>query len=121
MFTASPRFVPLALVAAVAAAFLQTAAFAQTSQVPARTIEVRPGGLDLATEEGRAQLDQRIAIAARRVCAPGDVRDVQAIANRARCQKLAVASAADQRAVLVARAETRVQQAALRGRDIAVN
>jgi UrcA family protein len=123
MFTRTThRFVPMALVAAVAATFLQTTAFAAVPQEPnGRTVLVTANGLDLATAEGRAALDTRIATAAQSVCRPDDLRDMKALANRAACQRAAIASAQPMKETLVARAEAREQLAAARNPATGIN
>jgi len=121
MFTRNSPIVPLALVAAIAASLVPAAAFAGTEQLPwGRTISVTAVGLDLATADGRSALDARIARAAKRVCAPDDLRDLAAMANRARCEMVAVESASGQRAALFARAETRMQMAAARAKEAGI-
>jgi UrcA family protein len=110
-FQSRPSF--LALVAAIALTGLQTAAFANDGMAPdARTIEVTTADLNLSSPEGRARLDRRIEIASRKVCQGPDARSVRAQSKIRKCEEAALASARDQRDVIVARADARPGQSA---------
>lgn len=106
-FSSTRTFMPLALLAAVAMTCLQGAAFAGTVPMDAthRTVQVPIGELNLASPAGVARLDARLRAAARQVCAPQDSRDMRAIADRASCEREALARATAKRDVLVARAQ----------------
>lgn len=111
----STRFSPLALAAAITLTCLSGAAFAGVPQVASgRSVDVPTSGLDLAIEQDRAKLDQRIALAARRVCTPDDGRDLAAMANRPACEQAAIAAARPQRDEMFARADTRMRLAVAR-------
>lgn len=114
-FSTTRTFMPLALLAAVAMTCLQGAAFAGTVPMDAthRTVQVPIGELNLANPAGVAKLDARLRAAARQVCAPEDSRDLRAIADRASCERAAIARATAKRDVLVARAQA--EQLASRG------
>lgn len=103
--------VPLSLAAALAMTALQGAAFAAAPAAPTRTISVDARGLDLTGAAGRAGLDERIETAARRACRPDDMRDLNAAAFAAACQREAVAAARGARDALVARAESGARSA----------
>lgn len=105
-FTPSRTVLPLALVAAVAATFLQGAAFASPAMAPThRTITIPVKGLDLARSKDVARLDMRIKAAAHIVCKPEDARNLRAYASRADCEKSAIADATGKRDGLVAQAQ----------------
>jgi UrcA family protein len=99
--------VPLAGLAVIAAAWLQAPATA--GEVPmvatGRTAEVSTRDLNLANPADVAQLDARIQRAAAKVCAPENIRDLAAVADRPSCMKTAITSAAPKRDTLVARAQ----------------
>jgi UrcA family protein len=105
--TCSRTLVPLALLAAVAMTCLQGAAFAGTVPMDAndRSVSIRTAGLDLADPATLRALDARIDRAARQVCKPVDGRDLQAMGNRAACERAARTGASARRDQLVARAQ----------------
>jgi UrcA family protein len=107
MFAPTRTFMPLALLAAVAVTCLQGAAFAGAvpMEPTQRTVSVPVAGLNLASPEAQANLDATLKRAARQVCAPADYRDLRAVADRAACEKTALATAKARRDVLVARAQ----------------
>jgi UrcA family protein len=106
-FSSTRTFMPLALLAAVAMTCLQGAAFA--AEVPMesthRTMKVSISDLNLANPAGVAELDSRLRVAAKRVCAPANYRDLRALADRAPCERTAMERAGAKRDVLVARAQ----------------
>lgn len=110
----SRTLMPLALLAAVAMTCLQGAAFAGAVPMVAngRTITIDTSDLNLANPAVVAGLNEQIKRAARTVCQPDDFRDLEAMANRAACQRTAISNAHAKRDVLVARAEA--EQLALR-------
>jgi UrcA family protein len=107
-FTSRSRtLMPLALLAAVAMTCLQGAAFAGAvpMETNGRTITIDTSGMNLSNPAEVAQLNDRIQRAARSVCTPANGRDLEAMANRAACQRVALGNATAKRDVLVARAE----------------
>lgn len=66
--------------------------------------EVRYADLDLATESGRAALDQRIGDAADSLCREFAPSTPMPALGRARCTKMVVSVVAEQRDAVVARA-----------------
>jgi UrcA family protein len=63
----------------------------------ARSISIDVHAFDLATKAGRAQLEQRIDRAARRVCASNGIKGVEGNRREARCRAHAKDSAKAQR------------------------
>ncbi|HUO20673.1 MAG TPA: UrcA family protein [Steroidobacteraceae bacterium] len=81
-----------ALIAAcVAVSAAGSAHAAAVADVPA--IKVRYADLNLATEQGSLALYDRIVAAAQQVCAPEDIRDLQAVAAARSCRQQAIALA----------------------------
>jgi UrcA family protein len=103
----SRTLMPLALLAAVAMTCLQGAAFAGAVPMVAngRTVTIDTSDLNLANPAVVAGLNDQIKRAARTVCTPDDYRDLEAMANRAACERTAVNKAHAKRDVLVARAQ----------------
>lgn len=64
-------------------ATLVTLSPATASTFPTETVSY--GDLDLSTDGGRAELDQRVRGAVKRVCGTADPRDVRAVQQRNRC------------------------------------
>lgn len=81
--TTRPRIVLPALLAALAATGLQTAAFAGPAE--ARNASVSYAGLDLASAEGQRSLDARIARAVEQVCDDGS-RSLAAMQRQRACE-----------------------------------
>jgi UrcA family protein len=107
-FTSRSRtLVPLALLAAVAMTCLQGAAFAGPVPMEAngRTVTIDTSGMNLANPAMVADLNEQISRAAHMVCKPADFRDLEAMSNRAACERTAVSKAGAKRDVLVARAQ----------------
>jgi UrcA family protein len=78
-----------ALVAAcVAVSAAGSAHAAAVSDAP--TIKVRYADLNLATEQGSLALYERIVAAAQQVCAPEDIRNLQAVAAARSCRAQAI-------------------------------
>lgn len=103
----SRTLMPLALLAAVAMTCLQGAAFAGAVPMEAngRTVTIDTSGMNLSNPAEVAELNDRIKRAARTVCTPENGRDLEAMANRAACQRVALGNASAKRDVLVARAQ----------------
>jgi UrcA family protein len=81
-----------ALIAAcVAVSAAGSARAAAVSDVP--TVKVRYADLNLATEQGSLALYDRIVAAAQQVCAPEDIRNLQAVATARSCRQQAIALA----------------------------
>lgn len=81
-----------ALIAAcVAVSAAGSARAAAVADAPAVT--VRYADLNLATEQGSLALYDRIVAAAQQVCAPEDIRDLQAVAAARSCRQRAIALA----------------------------
>src|SRR5579863_8443889 len=81
-----------ALIAAcVAVSAAGSARAAALSDVPA--VKVRYADLNLATEQGSRALYERIVAAAQQVCAPENIRDLQAVATARSCRQEAIALA----------------------------
>jgi UrcA family protein len=80
-----------ACVAVSAAGSARAASLADDAAVPA--LKVRYGDLNLATEQGSLALYARIQAAAQQVCAPDDIRDLQAVAAARSCRQQAIAQA----------------------------
>ena len=103
----SRTFMPLALLAAIAMTCLQGAAFA--GEVPmepaAKSVFIQTAGLNLASPDAQAKVDEQIRRAARTVCGPENYRDLRALAERPACEKAAITSASAKRDMLVARAQ----------------
>ena len=115
-FTQSRAVLPLALIAAVAATFLQGAAFA--SPAPAathRTLSIPVNGLDLSRSQDVAKLTLHIQSAARTVCKPEDARNLKAQIGRSDCENQAIGMAVGQRDTLVAQAQDRAVRMAAAG------
>ena len=74
----------------------------QAQTIEAVSLSVPYSGIDLSSEEGRAELGQRIAVAVRRVCADDGSRDL--ITSRAvrQCRSRSLAGATRQRDVAIA-------------------
>jgi UrcA family protein len=70
------------------------------------THEVRYGDLNLASEDGLAQLHRRINAAARRVCGSADPRDLNMVQATNDCRKAALADAAPKIELAVANARS---------------
>lgn len=71
--------------------------------VHARSVPVTVTKAELATPEGRAAVDDRIAQAARKACSSGvDARDLKALASARACTKQAQADARTQVAAMIA-------------------
>ncbi|HEX4739130.1 MAG TPA: UrcA family protein [Allosphingosinicella sp.] len=85
--------------AAAALATLSTAAFGAE---PSRT--VRYADLNLASAEGRAQLDRRIASAAEALCGFAHSADLAAQADVAHCRAATVAGVSTQRDLILSAA-----------------
>jgi UrcA family protein len=79
------------LAACVAVSAAGSARAAAVSDVP--TIKVRYADLNLATEQGSLALYDRIVAAAQQVCAPEDIRNLQAVAAARSCRQQAIALA----------------------------
>jgi len=84
-------FALIAACVAVSAAGSAHAAAVAVADVPA--IKVRYADLNLATEQGSLALYDRIVAAAQQVCAPEDIRDLQAVAAARSCRQQAIALA----------------------------
>jgi UrcA family protein len=102
--------VPWALAAAIAVTGFQTAAFAGT---PAKSVEVRVSGLDLANPAGQAAFDRKLRSAARQVCSFGGYQDLRSQTAERACEARAIADAQPKRDALVAAASARQQVASL--------
>jgi UrcA family protein len=81
----------LAFIAAAAAATIALAAPATAQDAP--VTEVDASDLDISTEQGSAELQRRIAYAARRVCGSPGSRTLAAIEHVMTCRDNAVRSA----------------------------
>jgi UrcA family protein len=81
----------IAVLAACTALGAVGSAHAGTAAVAA--LKVRYSDLNLATEQGSLALYGRIVAAANRVCAPDDIRDLQAVADARLCRAEAIARA----------------------------
>jgi UrcA family protein len=55
-----------------------------------RSIRVRYDDLDLSTQQGSNALYERISVAARKVCAPDDIRDLNAMSLSSKCTAAAI-------------------------------
>jgi UrcA family protein len=75
-----------AITAVAAAGLLGTAAIASPV---VRTAAVSHADLDLTTASGQSRLQDRIELAARRVCGTADARDLSAHASMHRCRTAA--------------------------------
>jgi UrcA family protein len=101
------RFAPLALAAAIAVTGLQTAAFAGTPFPNGRSESVVTADLNLASPQGQATLDRRIAAAAAKVCATPDNRNARMLAEARKCEEIATDMAHVVRDQMVAAAVAR--------------
>jgi UrcA family protein len=79
------------IAACVAVSAAGSARAAAVSAVP--TVKVRYADLNLATEQGSLALYGRIVAAAQQVCAPDDIRNLQAVAAARSCRQQAIALA----------------------------
>lgn len=70
-----------------------SAGSAQAATADAPSLKVRYADLNLSTEEGSRVLYARIVAAARRVCAPDDIRDLHAYNAASACREQAIAQA----------------------------
>ena len=82
-----------ALIAAAAATVASIAFAAPAGAQDEPSVEVDAGDLDTSTEQGAAELQRRIAMAARRVCGSTGSRTLAAIAHVMTCRESAVRSA----------------------------
>ncbi len=64
-----------------------------TAASAAHSVRVSYRDLDLATASGSRALEERITLAARKVCAADDIRDLEAVAAGDACQRAAVSNA----------------------------
>jgi UrcA family protein len=80
-----------ALIAACVAVAASGNARAAAADAP--TVKVRYADLNLATEQGSLALYGRIVAAAQKVCAPEDLRDLQAVAAARGCRQEAISQA----------------------------
>lgn len=85
--------------------------------MPAPTVAVRYGDLDLSTSQGRASLHRRVGAAVDRMCEYGKSRDLRAQAAAAQCRKIAMAAGEKDMAALSA---SRSQLAAVPSGALAV-
>jgi UrcA family protein len=83
------------LVGASGAAFATEAASTVTGSAPpaANSMRVSYRDLDLASASGNRVLEERITLAARKVCAAPDIRNLAEVAAGAACERDAVANA----------------------------
>jgi UrcA family protein len=86
------------LLSAVAASLLFSSAVhaADATNITAsrlNSITVNYRDLNLATNAGHEALKERITVAARKVCAPSDIRDLDGVAASESCQRAAVSRA----------------------------
>ncbi|HEX8527951.1 UrcA family protein [Allosphingosinicella sp.] len=95
----------IALAALFAAGLFAAPASAQSG---GHAIAVSPAGLDLASAEGRAQLDLRLLRAARSACGTPSPLDLRGQARLDSCIAEVLADIAPQRQAAIARAERRV-------------
>ena len=95
------------------------AALAATA-VPASAEEVsRPVGyadLDLATRDGRAELDARVTSAVHRMCGDPDLRDLPAVRESNRCRRVATQSGDRAAAVAASNYRQRLAARSIAGR-----
>jgi UrcA family protein len=89
---------------------------AQASEPVAATSIVHTADLDLSSQFGQQQLDQRLAQAAREVCGTASPADLEGFKNVRLCRQQTVAAAVAQREQLLAaaRAGTPIRVAAAR-------
>lgn len=81
----APRLAGLPFAAvAVAGALVLSAVPAAASQ---RSVEVRYGDLNLASEAGSAKLKQRVALAVKKVCGDADMRNLAERESVIRCRR----------------------------------
>jgi UrcA family protein len=91
MFT---RTISKALLASAAAGFLTFALSpAQAQSEEPRSVKVQFGDLNLKSDAGKERLSRRIAIAARTVCGPLEIRDLAASQQVFACRDDAIATA----------------------------
>ena|ERR1700722_8679516 len=64
-----------------------------SAQHAANSVRVSYRDLDLASATGSRVLEERITVAARKVCAADDIRDLRAVAAEGACQREAVSNA----------------------------
>jgi UrcA family protein len=100
---------------AVAAAALIFTASAGIATAQASKVDVRVADLDLASDSGRAVLDQRIGHAVDRICGSSHARSTSEEANYMTCSKAARAEVQSKVDVLVAAAENARKMAGSRG------
>ena len=74
----------------------------QAQNIDAVSLSVPYSGVDLSSEEGRAALDQRIAVVVRRVCAYDGSRDLITFQSVRQCRSRSFAEATRQRDVAIA-------------------
>lgn len=82
---------PITLIAALAT--LTVPGLASAAPVETRSVAVSVADLNLASGEGRARAEQRIARAAKAVCGGGPERSLAAAADYERCRNQALSSA----------------------------
>jgi len=95
------KFNSIAIAAAIVGVIAPVAASASVERIPVSR-DVRFNDLDLASTEGRDQLDMRIRTAARRACGNMDGRDLTQAADVRRCRREALAFASKGRELAVA-------------------
>lgn len=100
----------LASATAAAATFALAPAHAELNAP--RVAEVRFGDLDLATTDGKARLQRRIAYAAETVCGPADQSSYHSRMSVLGCQDQAIADAGRAMVSVFAANETAVRVAA---------
>ncbi len=108
--TALLAVLTLGALAATAAANAGASASEPAAMSAGTSVRVNFRDLDLATDAGNQALYQRISRAAQRVCAVSDIRDLNAMAQSASCERAAVSQAvshvhSERLAALAARAE----------------
>jgi UrcA family protein len=108
----NPFVIALTAALITAGAIKAAPALAEPAQPQTFVSHVRTADLDLASEQGRRQLQQRLERAAREVCGTPSDLDLVGKNNVRECRAEAVAKAAGQQEALVASAN--------RGRVIAV-
>lgn len=87
------------------------AAPASAQQAAAPSVAVRIADLDLASANGRARLDQRIARAVREVCGRPSDADAEGRSKVRDCRDATLAALSDQRDLAIAAAERPVRLA----------
>ncbi len=96
------RFRYLAAAASLSAIFASFPAAADAAGTAAPSVAVQAGDLNLATEAGRTVLQNRVALAVNKVCAPVEGRTPWEVKAYKECRATARAGAAPQVEAMVA-------------------